>query len=94
MRVIEEGRITIFIVRTLSCKFLQLQIETMKDRVDYHYDLVVDQNAFVSLLMKTYCNLGKQGGWGLYGNRLFEENWNMEPERIILDCGKFKQYFP
>lgn len=83
----EEGRITVFKVWTLSCKLLQLQIEAMRDQVDYHYDLVVDRDAFISLLMKTYCDFGKQGGWGWYGDRVFEEDWNMEPERIIVDDG-------
>lgn len=93
-KVNEEGRITVFKVWTLSCKLLQLEIEARSAQVDYHYDLVVDRDAFISLLMKTYCDFGKQGGWGWYGDRVYEEDWNMEPERIILDCGKFKQYFP
>ena len=93
-KVNEEGKIAVFKVWTLSCKLLQLQIEARSAQVDYHYDLVVDRDAFISLLMKTYCDFGKQGGWGWYGDRVYEEDWNMEPERIILDCGKFKQYSP
>lgn len=83
----EEGRNTTFKVWRISYRLLQLQIEASSAQVEYHYDLVVDRNTFISLLMRTYCDFGKQGGWGWYGDSVFEEDWNMEPERIILDNG-------
>lgn len=94
-KVNEEGRITEFKVWTLSCKLLQLQIKAWSSKLNYHYDLVVDRDAFITLFLKTYSDFGKQGGWSWYGDSVFEEDWNMEPERIILDCGKgIKQHLP
>lgn len=94
-KVNEEDRITVFKVWILSCKLLQLQIEAARNQVDYHYDLVVDRDAFISLLMKTYCDFGKQGGWGWYGDSVFEEDGNKEPERIIVDYGEgIKRHVP
>lgn len=90
----EEGRITIFKVWTLSFKLLQLQIEAISNKVDYHYDLVVDRVSFISMLTKTYCDFGKQGGWGWYRDYVFEEEWNSKPEKIILDYGETNKHSP
>lgn len=85
----EEGRLTTFKVWTLSYRLLHLQIKAFWDHPYYEYNLIVDRDELIDTLMKTYCDFGKQGGWGLYGDKVFEEDWFEDPE-FILDAGAGK----
>ena len=70
---------------------MQLQIEARdehgQEEVFYRHDLLVDRQSFIELLMKTFGDFGKQGGWEWHGNFIFEEDGEVDPKKITLDSG-------
>ena len=74
----EEGRKTWFRVWHLSARLLQLEISRTDNSF---FSLLVDRDRFIDTLLEAYCEFGKKGGWGRFGD------WGeINFEDTELDC--------